>query len=244
MNKSKWGIVLFAVFLMGGITAANDFESVCADDVTGTTDVSVTFTDAKLYIVSMPNLDFGTNKNYRKTSLNLANTNTEETGKDRYLQVNSPDTNVPFKVSVQNGTNYLVNPATGKKVDDDASDLISESDSESGLGTLSLSSDANSVSVSSTGNANDWTTESGVAGVSGDIPLGGQTPTDVFTSAAGFQGQVRVALNDKSSATLQLNPGTRRNLEAKLGSYGNTGLTLIMPLTWTISIDNTQSMGL
>lgn len=258
----NWGRKLsycLGATLCSALMATQSVQTVWADDsgaLSGTTsastNVTVTFTQAGLFIDRMPNFDFGKD-NSLISSASSGVSLKHSSANQRSLIVNSPDAGVGFSVSVQCGAGYLYDPDSGdSKVD--TSELTSPSTSvEIGKLTLNNSLQAGYFPINSSleERPGDWTT-SKYATVGGDIPLyignhnDPSNATNVFSVTEGFQGKLGVNFKDANSATFQITTDTGK-LD-KLKNYFSTSpstsapttkhqhLNLIFPLQWTVAM--------
>lgn len=253
--------------LCSALFATQSVQTVWADDtisdsgaLSGTTsastNVTVTFTEAGLFIDRMPNFDFGKN-NSLISAANSSGVNLKHVGNanQRSLIVNSPDAAVGFSVSVQCGKGYLYDPDSDSSVG--TSELTSPSAEQYLIGTLTLNSKfltAGKILYDSDKNIlSNWNQYKGTeATAGGNIPLyigdhnsSTSNGTNVFSVTSGFQGESGVNFNATDSASFQINSGELLN---KLKNYFSTSpsdsvpmtkhqhLNLIFPLQWTVAI--------
>lgn len=254
--------------LCSALFATQSVQTVWADDtisdsgaLSGTTsastNVTVTFTEAGLFIDRMPNFDFGKN-NSLISAANSSGVNLKHVGNanQRSLIVNSPDAAVGFSVSVQCGKGYLYDPDSDSSVG--TSGLTSPSAEQILIGTLTLNSKSLTAGKilydSDKDTLNNWNQYKGTeATAGGNIPLyigdhnsSTSNGTNVFSVTSGFQGESGVNFNATNSASFQIN--SDELLLNKLKNYFSTSpsdsvpmtkhqhLNLIFPLQWTVAI--------
>lgn len=250
--------------LCSALFATQSVQTVWADDtisdsgaLSGTTsastNVTVTFTEAGLFIDRMPNFDFGKN-NSLISAANSSGVNLKhvDNANQRSLIVNSPDAAVGFSVSVQCGKGYLYDPDSDSSVG--TSGLTSSLAEQIRIGTLTLNSKsltAGKILYDSDKNIlSNWNQYKGTeATAGGNIPLyigspGSSSGTNVFSVTDGYKGESGVNFNATDSASFQMNSD---NLN-KLKNYFSTSpsdsvpatkhqhLSLIFPLQWTVAI--------
>lgn len=250
--------------LCSALFATQSVQTVWADDtisdsgaLSGTTsastNVTVTFTEAGLFIDRMPNFDFGKN-NSLISAANSSGVNLKhvDNANQRSLIVNSPDAAVGFSVSVQCGKGYLYDPDSDSSVG--ISGLTSSLAEQIRIGTLTLNSKsltAGKILYDSDKNIlSNWNQYKGTeATAGGNIPLyigspGSSSGTNVFSVTDGYKGESGVNFNATDSASFQMNSD---NLN-KLKNYFSTSpsdsvpatkhqhLSLIFPLQWTVAI--------
>lgn len=250
--------------LCSALFATQSVQTVWADDtisdsgaLSGTTsastNVTVTFTEAGLFIDRMPNFDFGKN-NSLISAANSSGVNLKhvDNANQRSLIVNSPDAAVGFSVSVQCGKGYLYDPDSDSSVG--TSGLTSSLAEQIRIGTLTLNSKsltAGKILYDSDKNIlSNWNQYKGTeATAGGNIPLyigspGSSSGTNVFSVTDGYKGESGVNFNATDSASFQMNSD---NLD-KLKNYFSTSpsdsasttkhqhLSLIFPLQWTVAI--------
>lgn len=250
--------------LCSALFATQSVQTVWADDtisdsgaLSGTTsastNVTVTFTEAGLFIDRMPNFDFGKN-NSLISAANSSGVNLKhvDNANQRSLIVNSPDAAVGFSVSVQCGKGYLYDPDSDSSVG--TSGLTSSLAEQIRIGTLTLNSKsltAGKILYDSDKNIlSNWNQYKGTeATAGGNIPLyigspGSSSGTNVFSVTDGYKGESGVNFNATDSASFQMNSD---NLN-KLKNYFSTSpsdsvpatkhqhLNLIFPLQWTVAI--------
>lgn len=264
----NWGKKLsycLGATLCSALMATQSVQTVWADDnasdsgaLSGTTsastNVTVTFTQAGLFIDRMPNFDFGKDNSLISAASSGVSLKHDDNANQRSLIVNSPDAAVGFSVSVKCGEGYLYDPDSGdSKVD--TSELTSPSAEQKPIGKLTLNNNLKpghfTIDSSLEERPGDWTT-SKYATVGGDIPLyignhnDPSNATNVFSVTEGFQGKLGVNFKDANSATFQITTDTGK-LD-KLKNYFSTSpstsapttkhqhLNLIFPLQWTVAI--------
>lgn len=250
--------------LCSALFVTQSVQTVWADDtisdsgaLSGTTsastNVTVTFTEAGLFIDRMPNFDFGKN-NSLISAANSSGVNLKhvDNANQRSLIVNSPDAAVGFSVSVQCGKGYLYDPDSDSSVG--TSGLTSSLAEQIRIGTLTLNSKsltAGKILYDSDKNIlSNWNQYKGTeATAGGNIPLyigspGSSSGTNVFSVTDGYKGESGVNFNATDSASFQMNSD---NLD-KLKNYFSTSpsdsvpatkhqhLSLIFPLQWTVAI--------
>ncbi|MCT6857028.1 MAG: hypothetical protein M3Z69_03500 [Bombilactobacillus mellis] len=257
----NWGKKLsycLGATLCSALMATQSVQTVWADDsgaLSGTTsastDVTVTFMQASLFIDRMPNFDFGKDNSLISAASSGVSLKHDDNANQRSLIVNSPDAAVGFSVSVKCGKGYLYDPDSPSTVADTS--LTSPSTSvEIGKLTLNNSLQAGYFPINSSleERPGDWTT-SKYATVGGDIPLyignhnDPSNGTNVFSVTEGFQGKLGVNFNAANSATFWITDTGKLD---KLKNYFSTSpstseptikhqhLNLIFPLQWTVAI--------
>ena len=264
----NWGKKLsycLGATLCSALMATQSVQTVWADDsgaLSGTTsastNVTVTFTQAGLFIDRMPNFDFG--KDNSLISAASSGVSLKHNGANqRSLIVNSPDAGVGFSVSVQCGAGYLYDPDSKPDSDSkvDTSELTSSSAEQKPIGTLTLNSNLNLkpglINQGDEESPGSWKEppSNSNATVGGNIPLyigdptSSSSATNVFSVTEGFQGKLGVNFKDAKSATFQI---TDIDKLGKLKNYFSTSpstsgpitkhqhLNLIFPLQWTVAI--------
>ncbi len=244
--------------LCSALFATQSVQTVWADDtisdsgaLSGTTsastNVTVTFTEAGLFIDRMPNFDFGKN-NSLISAANSSGVNLKDGGNanQRSLIVNSPDAAVSFSVNVKCGDGYLYDSDSKSNVDN--SELTPTLEK---IGTLKVNNNLKAGKISSNNDKDtpiNWTSYSD-SSVGGEISLYIGSPdsssgTNVFSVTDGYKGESGVNFNATDSASFQMNSD---NLD-KLKNYFSTSpsdpvsttkhqhLSLIFPLQWTVAI--------
>ena len=244
--------------LCSALFATQSVQTVWADDtisdsgaLSGTTsastNVTVTFTEAGLFIDRMPNFDFGKN-NSLISAANSSGVNLKhvDNANQRSLIVNSPDAAVGFSVNVKCGDGYLYDSDSKSNVDN--SELTPTLEE---IGTLKVNNNLKAGKISSNNDKDtpiNWTSYSG-SSVGGKISLyigspGSSSGTNVFSVTDGYKGESGVNFNATDSASFQMNSD---NLD-KLKNYFSTSpsdpvsttkhqhLSLIFPLQWTVAI--------
>lgn len=247
--------------LCSALFATQSVQTVWADDtisdsgaLSGTTsastNVTVTFTEAGLFIDRMPNFDFGKN-NSLISAANSSGVNLKDGGNanQRSLIVNSPDAAVGFSVNVKCGDGYLYDSDSKSNVGN--SGLTSTSEE---IGTLKVNNNLKAGKISSNNDKDtpiNWTSYSG-SSVGGEISLyigapGSSSGTNVFSVTDGYKGESGVNFNATDSASFQINSDSDELLN-KLKNYFSTSpsdsvpatkhqhLSLIFPLQWTVAI--------
>lgn len=248
--------------LCSALFVTQSVQTVWADDtisdsgaLSGTTsastNVTVTFTEAGLFIDRMPNFDFGKN-NSLISAANSSGVNLKRVGNanQRSLIVNSPDAAVGFSVNVKCGDGYLYDSDSKSNVNN--SGLTSKSEEiGTSIGTLKVNNNLKAGKISSNNDKDtpiNWTSYSG-SSVGGEISLyigapGSSSGTNVFSVTDGYKGESGVNFNATDSASFQMNSD---NLD-KLKNYFSTSpsdsasttkhqhLSLIFPLQWTVAI--------
>ena len=254
----NWGRKLsycLGATLCSALMATQSVQTVWADDsgaLSGTTsastDVTVTFMQASLFIDRMPNFDFGKDNSLISAASSGVSLKHDDNANQRSLIVNSPDAAVGFSVSVQCGKGYLYDPDSHSTLTD-TSDLTSTS-----IGTLKLNNNLK---------PGHFTIDSGLeespgswglydnATVGGEIPLyigdptSSSSATNVFSVKEGFQGESGVNFGGYDSATFKM---TDTDQLEKLKNYFSTSpstsgpttkhqhLNLIFPLQWTVAM--------
>ena len=253
----NWGRKLsycLGATLCSALMATQSVQTVWADDsgaLSGTTsastNVTVTFTQAGLFIDRMPNFDFGKDNSLisaASSGVSLKHGHANQ----RSLIVNSPDAAVGFSVSVQCGKGYLYDPDSPSTVTE-TPDLTSTS-----IGTLTLNSKyltAGKIPYDSNKDTPSYWSQYTDATVGGEIPLyigdptSSSSATNVFSVTKGSQGESGVNFKDADSATFQI---TDIDQLGKLKNYFSTSpstsapttkhqhLNLIFPLQWTVAM--------
>ena len=256
----NWGRKLsycLGATLCSALMATQSVQTVWADDsgaLSGTTsastNVTVTFTQAGLFIDRMPNFDFGKDNSLISAASSGVSLKHDDNANQRSLIVNSPDAAVGFSVSVQCGKGYLYDPDSPSTVKDNY--LTSSSAEQKPIGKLTLNSSLqagyfNSGLEESPGSWGLYET----ATVGGDIPLyignhnDPSNGTNVFSVTEGFQGKLGVNFGGYDSAKFQINDTVQLD---KLKNYFSTSpstsapttkhqhLNLIFPLQWTVAM--------
>ena len=264
----NWGKKLsycLGATLCSALMATQSVQTVWADDnasdsgaLSGTTsastNVTVTFTQAGLFIDRMPNFDFGKDNSLISAASSGVSLKHDDNANQRSLIVNSPDAAVGFSVSVQCGAGYLYDPDSYSTVKDTF--LTSPSTSVE-IGKLTLNSKSLTAGKISSDSDKDtlshWTQyENTEATAGGEIPLYIGTPnsstsngTNVFSVTSGFKGESGVNFKDADSAMFQITDTDKLD---KLKNYFSTSpstsgpttkyqhLNLIFPLQWTVAI--------
>lgn len=262
----NWGRKLsycLGAALCSALMAAQSVQTVWADDnasdsgaLSGTTsastNVTVTFTQAGLFIDRMPNFDFGKDNSLISAASSGVSLKHGQANQ-RSLIVNSPDAAVGFSVSVQCGKGYLYDP------DPDSDSSVTETPelTSTQIGILMLNSKSLTAgkiySDSDKDTLSHWTQyENTEATAGGEIPLYIGTPnsstsngTNVFSVTSGFKGESGVNFKDADSAMFQITDTDKLD---KLKNYFSTSpstsgpttkyqhLNLIFPLQWTVAI--------
>ena len=255
----NWGRKLsycLGATLCSALMATQSVQTVWADDsgaLSGTTsastNVTVTFTQAGLFIDRMPNFDFGKDNSLISAASSGVSLK-HNSANQRSLIVNSPDAAVGFSVSVQCGKGYLYDPDSPSTVKDNY--LTSSSAEQKPIGKLTLNSSLqagyfNSGLEESPGSWGLYET----ATVGGDIPLyignhnDPSNGTNVFSVTEGFQGKLGVNFKDADSAKFQItDAGQLDNLKNYFSTSPSTSnpttkhqhLNLIFPLQWTVAM--------
>ena len=262
----NWGKKLsycLGATLCSALIATQSVQTVWADDsgaLSGTTsastDVTVTFMQASLFIDRMPNFDFGKDNSLISAASSGVSLKHDDNANQRSLIVNSPDAGVGFSVSVQCGKGYLYDPDNSTVTD---TSLTSSSSAEQ-IGTLMLSSNLktgliNQGDEESPGSWKEPPSNSN-ATVGGDIPLyignhnsSTSNGTNVFSVTSDFfnegKGESGVNFKDAKSATFKItDKGQLDNLKNYFSTSPSTSgpitkhqhLNLIFPLQWTVAI--------
>ena len=253
----NWGRKLsycLGATLCSALMATQSVQTVWADDsgaLSGTTsastNVTVTFTQAGLFIDRMPNFDFGKDNSLISAASSGVSLKHGQANQ-RSLIVNSPDAAVGFSVSVQCGKGYLYDPDSPSTVTE-TPDLTSTS-----IGTLTLNSKyltAGKIPYDSNKDTPSYWSQYTDATVGGEIPLyigdptSSSSATNVFSVTKGSQGESGVNFKDADSATFQI---TDIDQLGKLKNYFSTSpstsapttkhqhLNLIFPLQWTVAM--------
>lgn len=257
----NWGKKLsycLGATLCSALMATQSVQTVWADDsgaLSGTTsastDVTVTFMQASLFIDRMPNFDFGKDNSLISAASSGVSLKHGQANQ-RSLIVNSPDAAVGFSVSVKCGKGYLYDPDSDSKPD--TSELTSSSAEQKPIGKLTLNNNLK---------PGHFTIDSGLeespgswglyetATVGGEIPLyigdptSSSSATNVFSVTDGFQGKLGVNFKDANSATFQItDTGQLDNLKNYFSTSPSTSapttkhqhLNLIFPLQWTVAM--------
>lgn len=261
----NWGRKLsycLGATLCSALMAAQSVQTVWADDnasdsgaLSGTTsastNVTVTFTQAGLFIDRMPNFDFGKDNSLISAASSGVSLK-HNSANQRSLIVNSPDAAVGFSVSVQCGKGYLYDPDSDSSVG--TSESTSPSAEQTSIGTLMLNSKSLTAgkitSVSDKDIPSNWTQYTD-ATAGGNIPLYIGTPnsstsngTNVFSVTSGFKGESGVNFGNYDSATFQITDTALDKLKNYFSTSPSTSgpttkyqhLNLIFPLQWTIAI--------
>ena len=258
----NWGKKLsycLGATLCSALMATQSVQTVWADDsgaLSGTTsastNVTVTFTQAGLFIDRMPNFDFGKDNSLISAASSGVSLK-HNSANQRSLIVNSPDAAVGFSVSVKCGEGYLYDPGNYSK-------LTSPSAEQPSIGTLMLSSNLktgliNQGDEESPGSWKEPPSNSN-ATVGGDIPLyignhnsSTSNGTNVFSVTSDFfnegKGESGVNFKDAKSATFKItDKGQLDNLKNYFSTSPSTSgpitkyqhLNLIFPLQWTVAI--------
>ena len=258
----NWGRKLsycLGAALCSALMAAQSVQTVWADDnasdsgaLSGTTsastNVTVTFTQAGLFIDRMPNFDFGKDNSLISAASSVVSLKHDDNANQRSLIVNSPDAAVGFSVSVQCGEGYLYDPDSRRTVTETA-ELTSTQ-----IGTLTLNSNLNLkpglINQGDEESPGSWGLYE-TATVGGEIPLyigdptSSSSATNVFSVTDGFQGKLGVNFKDANSATFQItDTGQLDNLKNYFSTSPSTSapttkhqhLNLIFPLQWTVAM--------
>lgn len=257
----NWGRKLsycLGATLCSALMATQSVQTVWADDsgaLSGTTsastNVTVTFTQAGLFIDRMPNFDFGKDNSLISAASSGVSLK-HNSANQRSLIVNSPDAAVGFSVSVQCGKGYLYDPDSHSTVKE-TSELTSTQ-----IGTLTLNSNLNLkpglINQGDEESPGSWKEppSNSNATVGGNIPLyigdptSSSSATNVFSVTEGFQGKLGVNFNAAKSAKFQITDDTGKldNLKNYFSTSPSTSvpttkhqhLNLIFPLQWTVAI--------
>lgn len=256
----NWGKKLsycLSATLCSALMATQSVQTVWADDsgaLSGTTsastDVTVTFMQASLFIDRMPNFDFGKDNSLisaASSGVSLKHDNANQ----RSLIVNSPDAGVGFSVSVKCGEGYLHDPDNVG-----TSELTSLSAEQTSIGTLTLNSKSLTAGKippdSDKDTLSHWTQYKDTeATAGGSIPLYIGTPnsstsngTNVFSVTSGFKGESGVNFGNYDSATFQITDTALEKLKNYFSTSPSTSapttkhqhLNLIFPLQWTVAM--------
>ncbi|NUG67029.1 hypothetical protein GYU96_04065 [Lactobacillus mellis] len=255
----NWGRKLsycLGATLCSALMATQSVQTVWADDsgaLSGTTsastNVTVTFTQAGLFIDRMPNFDFGKDNSLISAASSGVSLKHGQANQ-RSLIVNSPDAGVGFSVSVQCGKGYLYDPDSRSTVKETS--LTSPSVE---IGKLTLNSSSLQAGYFNSGleeSLGSWGLYDGqTATVGGEIPLyigdptSSSSATNVFSVKEGFKGESGVNFNNAKSATFWI---TDTDQLDKLKNYFSTSpstsesttkyqhLNLIFPLQWTVAM--------
>lgn len=257
----NWGRKLsycLGATLCSALMATQSVQTVWADDsgaLSGTTsastNVTVTFTQAGLFIDRMPNFDFGKDNSLISAASSGVSLK-HNSANQRSLIVNSPDAAVGFSVSVKCGKGYLYDPDILSTV----TDKYLTSSSAEQIGTLMLNSKsltAGKITSDSDKDIPSHWSQYTYAPVGGEIPLyigdptSSSSATNVFsvTSASGFKGESGINFGNYDSATFLI---TDTDKLGKLKNYFSTSpstsnpttkhqhLNLIFPLQWTVAM--------
>lgn len=265
----NWGKKLsycLGATLCSALMATQSVQTVWADDsgaLSGTTsastDVTVTFMQASLFIDRMPNFDFGKDNSLISAASSGVSLKHGQANQ-RSLIVNSPDAAVGFSVSVKCGKGYLYDPdSDSSKVD--TSELTSSSAEQKP--TSAEQKPIGKLTLNNNLKPGHFTIDSGLeespgswglyetATVGGEIPLyigdptSSSSATNVFSVTEGFQGKLGVNFKDASSATFKITDPDKLD---KLKNYFSTSpstsepttkhqhLNLIFPLQWTVAM--------
>lgn len=263
----NWGRKLsycLGATLCSALMATQSVQTVWADDsgaLSGTTsastNVTVTFTQAGLFIDRMPNFDFGKDNSLISAASSGVSLK-HNSANQRSLIVNSPDAAVGFSVSVQCGKGYLYDPdsrntVTATSLTSSSAEQKPTSAEQKPIGKLTLNSSLqagyfNSGLEESPGSW--WLYDGQTATVGGEIPLyigdptSSSSATNVFSVKEGSQGESGVNFKDADSATFKI---TDIDQLDKLKNYFSTSpstspttkhqhLNLIFPLQWTVAM--------
>ena len=261
----NWGRKLsycLGATLCSALMATQSVQTVWADDsgaLSGTTsastNVTVTFTQAGLFIDRMPNFDFG--KDNSLISAASSGVSLKHNGANqRSLIVNSPDAGVGFSVSVQCGAGYLYDPDSKPDSDSkvDTSELTSSSAEQKPIGTLTLNSKLKpghftinsglEESPGSWGLYENATVGGEILLYIGDHNSSTSNGTNVFSVTEGSQGESGVNFKDADSATFKITDTALDKLKTYFSTSPSTSesttkyqhLNLIFPLQWTVAI--------
>lgn len=257
----NWGRKLsycLGATLCSALMAIQSVQTVWADDsgaLSGTTsastNVTVTFTQAGLFIDRMPNFDFGKDNSLISAASSGVSLK-HNSANQRSLIVNSPDAAVGFSVSVQCGKGYLYDPDSRSTVTDTY--LTSSSAEQKSIGTLTLNSEyltAGKIPYDSDKDIPSYWSQYTDATAGGNIPLyigdhtSSSSATNVFSVTEGSQGESGVNFKDADSATFKITDTGKLD---KLKNYFSTSpsisepitkhqhLNLIFPLQWTVAM--------
>lgn len=259
----NWGRKLsycLGATLCSALMSTQSVQTVWADDsgaLSGTTsastNVTVTFTQAGLFIDRMPNFDFGKDNSLISAASSGVSLK-HNSANQRSLIVNSPDAAVGFSVSVQCGKGYLYDPDSRSTVTDTS--LTSPLAEQKPIGTLTLNSKSLTAGKISYDSDKDilsrWTQYKDTeATAGGNIPLyigdhnsSTSNGTNVFSVTSGFKGESGVNFGDYTSATFQITDTALDKLKNYFSTSPSTSelttkyqhLNLIFPLQWTIAI--------
>lgn len=265
----NWGKKLsycLGATLCSALMATQSVQTVWADDnasdsgaLSGTTsastNVTVTFTQARLFIDRMPNFDFGNDNSLISAASSGVSLKNAGKANQRSLIISSRDAAVGFSVSVQCGKGYLYDPDSDSNVG--TSELTSPSAEQKPIGTLTLNSKSLTAGKilyeSDKDILSNWNQYKGTeATAGGNIPLyigdhnsSTSNGTNVFSVTSGFHGESGVNFNNAKSATFQITDTGKLD---KLKNYFSTSpstsgpttkyqhLNLIFPLQWTVAI--------
>ena len=257
----NWGRKLsycLGASLCSALMAAQSVQTVWADDnasdsgaLSGTTsastNVTVTFTQAGLFIDRMPNFDFGKDNSLISAASSGVSLKHDQANQ-RSLIVNSPDAAVGFYVSVKCGKGYLYDPDSLSTVTD-THDLTSTS-----IGTLTLNSKLKpghftinsglEESPGSWGLYENATVGGEILLYIGDHNSSTSNGTNVFSVTEGSQGESGVNFKDADSATFKITDTALDKLKTYFSTSPSTSesttkyqhLNLIFPLQWTVAI--------
>ena len=259
----NWGKKLsycLGATLCSALMATQSVQTVWADDsgaLSGTTsastDVTVTFMQASLFIDRMPNFDFGKDNSLISAASSGVSLKHGQANQ-RSLIVNSPDAAVGFSVSVQCGKGYLYDPDSGDS-SVGTSESTSPSAEQTSIGTLMLNSKsltAGKIPYDSKDILSKWTQYKDTeATAGGNIPLyigdhnsSTSNGTNVFSVTSGFKGESGVNFGDYTSATFKITDTALDKLKNYFSTSPSTSesttkyqhLNLIFPLQWTVAI--------
>lgn len=261
----NWGRKLsycLGATLCSALMATQSVQTVWADDsgaLSGTTsastNVTVTFTQAGLFIDRMPNFDFGKDNSLISAASSGVSLKHDQANQ-RSLIVNSPDAAVGFSVSVQCGAGYLYDPDSKPDSDSkvDTSELTSSSAEQKPIGTLTLNSKLKpghftinsglEESPGSWGLYENATVGGEILLYIGDHNSSTSNGTNVFSVTEGSQGESGVNFKDADSATFKITDTALDKLKNYFSTSPSTSesttkyqhLNLIFPLQWTVAI--------
>lgn len=257
----NWGRKLsycLGATLCSALMATQSVQAVWADDsgaLSGTTsastNVTVTFTQAGLFIDRMPNFDFGKDNSLISAASSGVSLKHDQANQ-RSLIVNSPDAAVGFSVSVQCGKGYLYDPDSDRSVG--TSESTSSSAEQKSIGTLTLNSEhltAGKIIYDSDKDIPSYWSQYTDATAGGNIQLyigdhtSSSSATNVFSVKEGSQGESGVNFKDADSATFKItDTGQLDNLKNYFSTSPSTSapttkhqhLNLIFPLQWTVAM--------
>ena len=262
----NWGRKLsycLGATLCSALMATQSVQTVWADDsgaLSGTTsastNVTVTFTQAGLFIDRMPNFDFGKDNSLISAASSGVSLKHDDNANQRSLIVNSPDAAVGFSVSVQCGAGYLYDPDSKPDSDSkvDTSELTSSSAEQKPIGTLTLNSKLKpghftinsglEESPGSWGLYENATVGGEILLYIGDHNSSTSNGTNVFSVTEGSQGESGVNFKDADSATFKITDTALDKLKNYFSTSPSTSesttkyqhLNLIFPLQWTVAI--------